>query len=189
MNAIRWTSDDPEEIPDDGKRYEVINGGNHVSNPTHWKHQCVTGRITSALTMWCDQTNLGMAVFAPGLIFDADNEVAPDVVWISEEKLKLALKSDGHLHSAPEFIAEVLMPNQEDEYRDRVLKRDLYSRFGVSEFWIVSWTDRLVEIYRREAQDMQLEKVKTLKESDTITSPLLSGFECTVNKFFEDLID
>ena len=62
---------------------------------------------------------------APGLIFADDDDVAPDVVWISRERLAGTLDQTGHLHTAPELVVEVLSPGSVNERRDREVKLKL----------------------------------------------------------------
>jgi Uma2 family endonuclease len=186
MKTLRWTSHDLELFPDDNsKRYEIIDGELYVSKQPHWEHQFVCGRIFNLLQTWSDQTQLGMANLAPGLIFADDDDVAPDVVWISRERLMTALREDGKLHTSPELIIEVLSPGSANERRDREIKLKLYSRRGVDEYWIVNWQERRLEVYQREEAVLTL--VKTLKETDVLQSPFLPGFKCKVSQLFTGL--
>jgi Uma2 family endonuclease len=179
---MRWTSADLELMPDDGKRYEIIDGELLMSKQPHWYHQHVCSKLVAKLDHWNEETGLGEVNFAPGVIFADDDDVAPDVVWISKERLATALEADGKLHIAPEIVVEVLSPGSMNEQRDRKAKLKLYSRRGVSEYWIVNWQTRQIEIYRREQTELRL--VATLFESDTLESPLLPGFSCQVALLF-----
>jgi Uma2 family endonuclease len=182
-----WTSSDLELLPDDGRRYEIIDGELYVSSPNHIRHQAACGGILVALERWNVETAIGHAVFAPGLIFTQYDDVAPDVVWISNERLNerlaIGLDENGHLRIAPELIAEVLTPGEEHERRDRVVKLDLYSRRGIGEYWIVNWQERWIEVYRQEQASLRL--ANRLIKSDTLESPLLPGFSCSVAALFE----
>jgi Uma2 family endonuclease len=180
--TMRWTSADLELLPDDGKRYEIIAGELHMSKQPHWYHQHVCSKLVAKLDHWNEESNLGDVNFAPGVIFADDDDVAPDVIWISNARLEAALAEDGKLHAAPELVVEVLSPGSANERRDRKLKLDLYSRRGVSEYWIIDWQSRQIEIYRRKR--VQLRFVATLFESDTLESPLLPGFSCPVALLF-----
>jgi Uma2 family endonuclease len=179
---LRWTSADLELMPEDGKRYEIVDGELYVSTQRHWHHQVVCSEITYCLQQWSRQTNAGTATQAPGLIFGESDDVAPDVVWISNERLETALAPDGKLHSAPELVVEVLSPGSTNERRDREVKLKLYSRRGVLEYWIVDWRQRQVEVYRR--QEAVLSLVETLYEQDKLQSPLLPGFACDIRRLF-----
>jgi Uma2 family endonuclease len=180
--ARRWTSADLAGLPDDGKRYEIIDGELYISQQTYWYHQRACGRIFAALDVWSRQTGAGEANLAPGVIFADDDDVAPDVVWISQARRAMALGPEGHLHAAPELAVEVLSPGGANERRDREAKLKLYSRRGVLEYWIVDWRTQQIEIYRREQLALRL--VATLYATDTFTSPLLPGFVCQVAMLF-----
>jgi len=76
--------------------------------------------------------------------FAEDEDVIPDLVWISRERKALAMDEQGHFQAAPELVVEVLSPGPANERCDRELKLKLYSRQGVLEYWIVAWRLRMV---------------------------------------------
>lgn len=180
--SLRWTSADLEALPDDGKRYEIIDGELHVSKQPHWHHQKVCGRLFRYLDEWNEHTGAGDVSLAPGVIFADDEDVAPDVVWISQSRLAASLGPEGRLHAAPEIAVEVLSPGTTNERRDREAKLKLYSQHGVQEYWIVDWRRRQIEVFRREQAALRL--IETLFEQDALRSPLLPGFECKVGQLF-----
>ena len=179
--TTRWTSRDLESLPDDGTRYEIIDGELYMSKQPHFYHQDVS-ELQGELWNWNRISNLGRVVGAPGLIFAEDDDVAPDLVWISNDRLIASLKPDGKVHDAPELVIEVLSPGSVNEQRDRKTKLKLYSRRGVSEYWIVSWQKRTIDVYRRDGAELKL--VETLGESHALQSPLLPGFSCPVSPIF-----
>lgn len=178
-------SGDLDYFPDDGKRYEIIDGELYVSKQPHYNHQLVCSNVLVQIATWNNQTGEGQVNFAPGIIFAEDDDVAPDVIWISDERLGTSLGEDGKLHSAPELVIEVLSPGTINERRDREAKLTLYSRRGVREYWILDWRARQVEVYRRE--QAQLKLAATLFDSDTLETPLLEGFSCAVAKLFQGI--
>jgi Uma2 family endonuclease len=119
---------------------------------------------------------------APGVFFAEDDDVAPDVVWVSSRRVSEALGEDGTFHAAPELIVEVLSPGLANQKRDRETKLKLYSRRGVDEYWILDWQRHSVEIYRR--KNVRLVLVTMLSESDTLTTPLLTGFSYRISELF-----
>ena len=180
----RLTSADLEFFPlDDGKRYEIIEGELYVSEAPHAYHQDVCFRLCSKLDQWIGQSGNGRAFIAPGVIFAEDDDVVPDIAWTSSSPLATILGPEGHLHAAPELIVEVLSPGAANEKRDREIKLNLYSRRGVHEYWIVDWTRRRIEVFRRE--EAQLKLTAALGESDTLVTPLLPGFACPVADLFK----
>jgi Uma2 family endonuclease len=182
--AVGMTIHDLEgfPVPLEDERYELIDGELFVSTQPHWRHQRSAVRIINVLETWSQQTGAGAVFDAPGVIFARDSAVAPDVVWVSAERLDAVLGEDGKLHAAPDLMVELLSPGPANEQRDREAKLSLYSRQGVREYWIVDWQHREVQVYRR--KDAQLALVATLLAKDVLQSPSLPGFSVEVSELF-----
>lgn len=179
---MRWTTADLEVLPDDGARYELIAGELCMTRAPHSRHQEVCVNVAHELVLWSRQHRQGRVLFSPGVLFSDIDNVIPDVVWISTERLERILDAAGHLTGAPELVVEVLSPGEPHERRDREAKRKLYSTHGVQEYWIVDWHRQQVEVYRREQAHLRL--VATLFPADELQSPLLPGFACQVAQLF-----
>ncbi|PPT06642.1 Protein of unknown function DUF820 [Geitlerinema sp. FC II] len=185
VNSLHWTTRDLDAMPDDGgwKRYEIVNGELFVTRAPHLRHQSVAGKLHVRLAIWSEQTGLGNAFQAPGVIFSPQDAVIPDVAWIRKESLENGIDNAGHLIVAPELIVEVLSPGELNERRDKEVKRKLYSLHGVREYWIVSWQRQMLEVYRR--SEAQLSRVETLFVGDILSSPLLPGFSTAISEIFQ----
>jgi Uma2 family endonuclease len=183
--SIRWTTADLAALPDNGTRYEIIAGELYMSKQPDWHHQFACTRIARYLDEWSEQSGAGFAIAAPGIIFADDDNVVPDVVWISRDRLIAAQGDDGKLYAAPELVVEVLSPGQPNAERDTETKRKLYSRRGVQEYWVVDWRLKQAAIYRRQQAALVLHA--TLLADDELTSPLLPGFACRVARLFADV--
>jgi Uma2 family endonuclease len=179
----KWTSADLELLPDNGNRYEIIDGELFMSKQPHWHHQRTCTKIALRLENWSESSNLGEPSMNPGVLFGESDDVVPDVVWISHKRLAALMDEAGHLTGAPELVVEVLSPGRTNERRDRQAKLKLYESQGVQEYWIADWRLRQVEVYRREQG--RLRRVATLLAADEMTSPLLPGFACKVERFFD----
>jgi len=180
----RYTSRDLDLLPDiEGVRYEIIDRELHVSKAPGLEHQYVCVVLGSALHFWCVNEGHGRVYGGPGLVFSEDNDVIPDLVWISVERLRAGRDASGHITVGPELAIEVLSPGSAIERRDREAKLALYSRRGVDEYWIVDWRQHTVDIFRRSGEE--LVRVATLGDGDTISSPLLTGFETPVAGLWE----
>ncbi|HLO51307.1 MAG TPA: Uma2 family endonuclease, partial [Kamptonema sp.] len=79
-DRVRWTTADLELLPDNGNRYEIIDGDLFVRWADHWNHQVVCGSIYTALNTWSQKTGLGESVVSPGIIFTDVDCAIPDVV-------------------------------------------------------------------------------------------------------------
>ncbi len=113
----------------------------------------------------------------PRLIFSDSDNVAPDVAWVSYERLAQIQDEAGHFRGAPELVVEVLSLGKANEDRDRLAKLKLYSVQGVQEYWIVDRIAQRIEVYRRDNAQLML-------VDDVITSPLLPNFACEVARLF-----
>ena len=182
-SQIRWTIQDVEALPkNEWTTYEIIDGELFVTRSPHRRHQQVGQEICSALSLWSKQSQLGEAIFAPGIVLsDADN-IIPDVVWVSKEKLSQIEDESGHLTAVPELVVEVLSSGSENIRRDRQAKLKLYSVQGAQEYWIADRFLQKLEVYRREGGRLSL--TATLSGSDVLTSPLLPDFSCKIEQLF-----
>jgi Uma2 family endonuclease len=182
IERVRWTTADLERLPDNGTRYEIIDGELFMTRAPRWSHQQVAGNICTELNRSPQTTAAGRAVMTPGILFSEADNVIPDVVWASNERLALLLDEAEHLTGAPELIVEVLSPGEQNERRDQEVKLKLYASQGVLEYWIANRQLQQVKVYRREGAFLKL--AMTLMAEDEITSPLLPDFACRVAAFF-----
>jgi Uma2 family endonuclease len=178
----RWTIADLALFPDNGHRYEIIDGELFVTRAPHWKHQNAINNLGTYLTLWTKQHQQGKVLATPGLVFAGEDNVIPDLVWISDELLATCVDESGHFTAAPELVVEVLSQTPRDISRDRQMKLKLYSRVGVREYWIIDWQQQRVEIYRR--SQASLEQVSTVFAEDVLTSPLFANFTLAVADLF-----
>jgi Uma2 family endonuclease len=138
--------------------------------------------LATRLVTWTEESRLGEALPTPGLIFPGDQNIIPDLIWISNARLAAGLDHAGHFTVAPELVVEVLSPGSSNEFRDREIKLNLYSRIGVNEYWIVDWQARRVEVYRRLGE--ALAHAATLTSDAELTSPILPGFSCPISNLW-----
>ncbi len=176
------TVEDLEAMPEDGNRYEVIEGELFVSRAPGLPHQLISGNIFYSFKRYLEDNPIGVVVTTPGLILSQYSGVIPDIVFFSHQRGAEIIERE-RLVAAPEIAIEILSRGSENVARDRVAKRQLYAKHGVREYWIVDGENRAVEIYR--LTDHGLELAAMVRSGDAITSPLLTGFSCPVAKIFE----
>src|SRR5262249_53313752 len=126
------TYEDLEAMPDDGKRYELINGELfELTGPTP-KHQWASGGLYDRLKPFVLRNELGLVYYSPiDVYLTPHNTVQPDIVYVSRERLGIirAQKIEG----APDLIMEVLSPST--RRHDMITKAAIYATFGVREYW------------------------------------------------------
>lgn len=176
------TLEDLDACPDDdGNRYELIEGVLYESTAPGLPHQLVLQNLQLELGLFLREKPIGVIAPGPGTIFSNYDAVIPDIVIIRNERWD-SVTSNQKVTGAPDIVIEILSPGSENRRRDLQVKRKLYAKYGVAEYWIVDNDDRSIAIYR--LQNKTLEEVVTLRDDDVLTSPLLPGFELTVRTIF-----
>jgi Uma2 family endonuclease len=176
---IQFTYEDYLELPDDGKRYEIIDGELYMSTAPTTNHQRIAGNFFGLLFIYLRSHPIGILMSAPlEVFFSKTNLAQPDVVFISNERQNV-VKAE-HVKGAPDLVIEVLSPGTEK--RHRTVKLKMYAKFGVGEYWMAKENTATGEIFR--LRDGELVPVARLGKSDVLTSPLFPGLEIPLNEIF-----
>ncbi|MFL6216093.1 MAG: Uma2 family endonuclease [Blastocatellia bacterium] len=175
------TIEDLDAMPDDGYRYEIIEGELFVSRAPNLKHQRVSMSITKAILPYLARNPIGELLTTPGIIFSDFNGVIPDLIFMSHER-RGEIASGDRITGAPELVIEIVSPGSENEKRDRIAKRQLYGKYGVKEYWVVDPYQRTIEVYVLKGQTLVLDA--TFSEADELVSSVLPGFSCKVESIF-----
>ena len=131
-------------LPDDGHRYQLLEGELVMTpSPNAW-HQAVSREIFVGLVQFVRLHGLGDVFAAPLDVTLSDrNVLQPDILFISKERT--GILQGGRVLGAPDLCVEILSPGT--ERLDRVRKLELYSRFDVTHYWIVDLEARTIEEY------------------------------------------
>jgi Uma2 family endonuclease len=160
-------------MPEDGTRYEIIDGALFSSRAPGLTHQLICTNLVAVIRIYLDQHPIGIVVARPGLIFDDFNGVIPDIIFVSNEK-RGSIASGERVTGAPDLVIEILSPGESDERRDRAIKRQLYGKFGVREYWIVNPAARAIEVYVSDGRSLVM--ARTFSGEDELTSYVLPAF-------------
>ncbi len=175
------TNADLECLPEDGNRYELIEGELYVSTAPDLIHQRTLGKIHFSFASFLVEHPIGEIVLGPGVIFSDHDGVIPDLVYLSNAR-RDEIATGERIHGAPTLVIEILSPGSQNRERDGKLKLKLYAKFGVEEYWIVDPRKRAIEVYRREAETLKL--FTTFICDEVIATPLLPTFAPAVGSFF-----
>ena len=138
-----WTVDDLLDLPDDGFRYEVLDGELFVTPAPSFAHQRVALAIGQLLTGYLATTRVGEAIISPAdVIFSPRRAVQPDVFVVpfaADGRRASQFTDVGRLLLA----IEILSPST--ARADKVAKRRVYREEGVPEYWIVDLDARTIE--------------------------------------------
>jgi len=144
------TCDDLQELPDDGQRYEIIDGELIASPAPIANHQRVLKRLVRVFDDFANETGRGEVFFAP---FDVQlgyhDIVKPDLVFIATE-LGRVPGQHHKFEGSPVLVAEVISPSSWQT--DRVKKMALYARSAVLEYWIADPEQRTFVVNVLEGQ-------------------------------------
>jgi Uma2 family endonuclease len=141
-NVKAWTVDDLAAMPDDGQRYEVIDGELFVTPSPSLRHQYAIMRLSLLLSAYVDSQAIGALVMAPAdVTFSKRRGVQPDlfVAFLVNGRRPKTLSEIRELHLA----VEVLSPSS--GRADRVVKRAMYRDQGVAEYWVIDLDARTFE--------------------------------------------
>src|SRR6266545_4047168 len=141
--APKLTYEDLRKMPDDGKRYELIDGEVYMTASPNTKHQVVVGNIHMALRRFAQKAGVGKVFLAPfDVVFGERTAVQPDLLFIRKERLSIL--TDLNVQGAPDLVIEVLSPST--AAFDRETKLQVYARAGVPELWYVDPKEEIVEV-------------------------------------------
>lgn len=135
MNASAlWNYAAYAEIPQDGLRHEIIGGEHYVNPAPNTYHQQISRRIQFQLYDQLELTGVAQVFDAPVDLELSDGDIVqPDLLVISRAKYSMITLSK--IVGVPDLIVEIVSPSNKDH--DLRIKRGLYERMGVPEFWIV----------------------------------------------------
>lgn len=140
-----WCYEKWERLPDDGNRYEVIDGVLYMSTAPSFWHQQSVGLLHEYVGIPLRRQGVALVVMAPiGLIMPGADPVQPDFMLIRSERRGI-IAEDGRVRGVPDLIAEVLSLSHPE--LDTVVKRAVYARAGVPEYWILRPETRDVLVY------------------------------------------
>ena len=174
-----WTIDDLASMPDDGQRYELLQGELIVSPAPGGNHQVVLGELYGRLYILLKANPTGRAIFAPcDVRLSQYDLVQPDLIYYRNDQADQY--SDNCFSGAPAFVVEVISPST-GRY-DRGRKAVLYMNAGVEEYWIIDPVKEHVLIHIS-AEHNAIPKIVT---SGTLTSIVLPAFSIDLAELFAD---
>jgi Uma2 family endonuclease len=140
----KWTLEELDSFPDDGNRYELIHGELFVTPAPTINHETILARLTRILDPYVAANELGYVFRPRAVIIDGDDtQVEPDLmVRQPPEDPTVGWGSPPF----PILVAEAA--SDSTRRRDRMQKRELYTKLGIPEYWIVDGADRTVRIVR-----------------------------------------
>jgi Uma2 family endonuclease len=180
--GVKLTYDDFLLFPDDGKRHELIDGEHYVTPSPNVKHQRVSMNLVRAMLSYLDAHPVGEIFSAPlDIVLSPHDVVEPDLFYVSHERAGQVL-TPANARGAPELVIEIA--SKGTRKRDETIKRRLYEREGVAEYWVVDPEVDAVRVYRRAGDRFDRAVELTCERNDVLTTPLLPGLEMMLTRIF-----
>jgi Uma2 family endonuclease len=174
-----WTYEDLFNLPDDGKRYEIIEGVLYELASPNTAHGMIIMNLVQYVLAPVVWALGGKILTAPLDVFLRDaNPVQPDLLVLLADQLGQISKRG--VEGPPLLLIEVLSPSNPEH--DRLVKRALYARAGVPEYWIVSPEAALIEILVLNGDRYQTHA--RVAGDELLTSMVLPGISCAAEVVF-----
>jgi Uma2 family endonuclease len=144
-----WTYANWEDLPDDGNRYEIIDGVLYMTTAPSYFHQWIIQGLQEFIGIPVRRQGLGYAAAAPiDVLMPGCQPVQPDFVVVLKENESII--RDRRIRGVPSLIVEVLSPS--NAIYDEETKFEAYARAGLPEYAIVDPRSRTLILYRLNAQ-------------------------------------
>ena len=163
-----------------GERYELIDGELFVNPAPALRHQVISSNIFFHLSAHVRSLRIGWVGDNAGVHVGESNYVIPDLVFISRNRMESL--GEANIVAAPDLVVEILSPGT--RRNDLQVKRSLYARIGVPEYWIIEPAVQTVTVLTL-ASGSYLEVTPT--EVGAVRSRVLPGLRLTLDDVFEDV--
>ena len=181
--GVKLTYDDFVLFPDDGMRHELIDGEHYVTPSPNLRHQQISINLVLLVGNWLEGHPVGRLFHAPfDVVFSKYDVVEPDLLYVSKERSNVLTAPN--VQGAPDLVIEIGSPGTRQ--RDETIKRRLYERSDVLEYWIVDPDIEVVRVYRRNG-DRFAKPVELSREAgEVLTTSLLPGLELPLARIFRE---
>ncbi len=176
---IKFTYEDYKSLPEgDPKRYELLEGELVVVPSPGERHQSLVLELAIILSKLVKESGSGKVLIAPLDVVLGENVVQPDIIFISNERF--SIRTGGEIRGAPDLVIEILSPGT--AARDRGIKKRIYARHGVREFWTVDPDKETIEVAKLGKAGFETSAI--YQKGDTLVSSVLPGLDIKVNEVF-----
>ena len=180
-NTQGLTARDYFDLPPSDARYELIDGELVMSPTPVPEHQIFLYYLTKVVEAYITDNGLGRVIIAPQDVVLADDVVVqPDMMFISNARLGI-IRWGRYVQGPPDLVVEVLSPST--ARHDRLVKREIYARYGVREYWLADLVRRTIEVNVLDGGEFVSAGV--YGAGDAVMSALLPGLSVDVGGVFE----
>lgn len=173
-DGIEATAEEYYELPDDGFRYELIDGRLLLAPSPLERHQRLLFQLTFRIANYLNSNPIGIAYFAPlDVELTKDFVCQPDIIFIRNENRRII--TEKRIVGAPDLLVEIL--SEGTAQRDREVKFKRYAQYGVKEYWIIDPKTADCKFYKLIGDAFN----EVSPKSNIYTSEILTGFELNLD--------
>ncbi|HXU32696.1 MAG TPA: Uma2 family endonuclease [Thermoanaerobaculia bacterium] len=182
IRSLPFTYDDYLLLPEDGPRYELIEGELLMTPAPLMGHQRLSSRLHVRIGSFVERHGLGEVFAAPTDVYlSPTNVVQPDLLFVAKEHLDRVVRAC--LQGPPDLVIEILSDGSRE--RDEVAKLRLYAKFGVPEYWLADAFRQAVRVHRLANGTYRMVAELGAEAGDHLTSPLLPGLDIDLAELFD----
>ena len=186
VSFTKFTYEDYLLFPNDGKRHEIIDGDHYVTPAPRTKHQRISTNLLGCLYVYIQKSKGGKVFAAPtDVVLSELDVVQPDLLYISPARTSII--TGKNIQGPPDLVVEIL--SETSRKTDEIIKRKLYERSQIPEYWIIDPELETVKIYRLSDQSYTRTAELSLESNSTLPTPLLPNWELFLHLLFECHID
>lgn len=179
-SQLPFTYEDYAALPSDGRRWELIDGDFEANPAPSPRHQTVSRRLQFELMRTLEEPGLALVFNAPiDLILAPEQVLQPDLAVVRSARQHLV--SERGIEGPPDIVIEVLSPST--RVLDQRVKRLVYARFAVPEYWMVDPVGGHVELCRLAASG-RLELEQRFDRAARLTTPSFPEVDIELARVF-----
>ena len=183
QTAIKFNYQDYLQLPEN-KRYEIIDGELFMVPSPNEAHQRILLTLTTILLNYVKKNKLGYIYCAPfDVLFSEEDIVQPDIIFVSNENRKIITKDN--IQGTPDLLIEILSPGTSK--RDLGIKKKLYAKKGVREYWIVDPVQETIEVLNLKEGEFRGKSYNkdVVGQTPRLSSFVIQGFDIDIKEIFE----
>ena len=180
--SLKFTYEEYCAFPEDGKRHELIDGDHYVTPAPLTKHQRIVANLHRLIGPVVHEHSLGTVLFAPvDVLLSHVDVVQPDFLFVS--KARTVIITESNIQGAPDLVVEIL--SESTRKNDEGIKRLLYERAQVQEYWIIDPVSKSVKTFLlQEGRYHAPHELTSAPTTTALTTPLLPGLSLSLSEIF-----
>lgn len=180
-HGIKFTYEDYLLFPEDGRRHELIDGERFMTPSPSTRHQRISHNLDCFLGVHVRSAKAGQLFHAPMDVVLSDLDVVqPDLLFVSSERA--AIVAEKNIQGPPDLVIEII--SETTRKTDETVKRKLYERYGVREYWIVDPALETMAVYRPGDGGYVRAAELSLEAGHAVETPLLPGLTLRLSDIF-----